>query len=143
MGSTDDRAGDALYGIPKHCDRCRTIGHCMVDLHHDRDAFAGQALEDKELPERPIPKQRLACERGHRIGELLIATGIRKHHPGEVAPQLELRVLHPDGMVQAPGHRDDPSAKSWEPNEKVPEDFGKVVVGEPDYGQPIRPTPPP
>ena len=88
------------------------------------------ALEDQELPQRPVPRQRLACERGHRLASCRSLPGSASTIRVRWRPSSNSGSSTQTGWSRPPGTGTIRRRKAGEPDE-VPEDVGQVVVGVP------------
>jgi acetyl esterase/lipase len=89
-------AGDAVHGA-------------VVHLRDDADVAVRQALDDVELPQRAAPVERRAGDLGGQLGELLVSPRARGPDAADVVVEVEVRVLHPDRVVEPEGHLHDPT----------------------------------
>ena len=67
-----------------------------MGLGEQREAVVRQALDEPQLPQRPVPVQRLGEHAPGEPLELLVAAGARERGVADVVGDVEVGVVDPD-----------------------------------------------
>jgi hypothetical protein len=83
-------------------DRRDAVGQRMMHFADHREPTPGQALGEMKLPQRAATVQRRRGDLADDLVELSPPAGRRHLHPPQVVVQVDVAVLQPHRMVQAP-----------------------------------------
>ncbi len=92
------RAGDA-------------VGDRVMHLEDQRRPPPAQTLHHGQLPKGPRSVEGASGEPGHDLSEDPVRPGGRRHHPADVRFEGEVRVVDPDGVVEAERDCHEPAAE--------------------------------
>ena len=102
----------------------------MVQQHHEGDVAAFKALDDPDLPQRPVAIQRVGVDLLDERAELLHPAGCGTDDAAHVRVEIELGVLDPDRVMQAQRRRQVPQTED-----------GKQVDALLEHAARLRPRP--
>jgi hypothetical protein len=96
-----------------HLGAAHAVDRCVMDLRHHREA-AGlgaldivEALDDVHLPERLREVERAGVQARDLDAELAPVAGLGERDVSDVELEVEVRVLHPVGVVEVDRDVDD------------------------------------
>ena len=87
----------------------------MAHLDEQGNPIVGEPLDDEHLPEGPIVVELGAGEVTHHVGQIPVVGRRAQVDPSEMAVQVELGVVRPEGPTQVEGDGDQPVAHRWDP----------------------------
>ena len=76
----------------------------VVHLGHECDLAVFECLDDPHLPQGPVTVQLPAGDIARKVGELTHPSWRREGGSAQVVVDVELGIIHPDGMAQSKGH---------------------------------------
>ena len=99
----------------------------MVDLAQQRHVAVVEALDHVDLPQRPGPVERPAHDLAGERGELGRLAGGGEDVAADVVVEIEVRVLDPDGVVEAERHLHHPAAEGRVAHEPVGDERPELI----------------
>jgi hypothetical protein len=89
----------------QHGQAAEAVGQHMVQDDHQRDRVAGKAGDQHRRPQRPRAWRRLGHHRGGQLQQGPLITRGRTVQVPQVAAEVEVGVIHPDGTATPWGTR--------------------------------------
>ena len=79
------------------------VHQSVVDLHEQSHAAILEALDEPDLPQRAVPLELVAEQVARQGTELARPARGRHAYPADLALEIDVRVVHPGGAVEAKG----------------------------------------
>ena len=111
-------------------DDLRAVDQRLVRLGEHRDAAALEALDEVDLPQRPVTVERSGDDPRDELTELVHRPGAGQGGAAYVVAEVEVRVVDPDRVREVAGHPADPLAVARHERDPVGDQLNERVVVE-------------
>ena len=101
----------------------------VVHLGDECDLAVFERLDDPHLPQGPVTVQLPAGDIGRKVGELAHPPRRGQSGPPQVVVDIELGVIHPEGMPQPQGHLHQPALKDGHQGDPVDDHLADAAKG--------------
>jgi hypothetical protein len=123
--------GRAVQQHLREVDGVHAVDEHLVGLGEHRDPPPFEALDEVDLPQRTVSVQGAGDDPRHQLEELVGRPGARQRGAAYVVAEVEVRVVHPDGVGQPTGDGRDPLAVAGNERDPVADQLDEARVVEP------------